>query len=746
MTSSTVQPPSPAGGGSPDNDSTAPLLGAPEIDALARGTHASPFSVLGQHQCHEGWVIRSFQPTARELVVISEAGQRLTMPRIHDAGLFELRLQEPAGRYRLEISDGHGSREIIDAYSLPSAIGEVDRHLFNEGTHQQLYNLLGPQAITHAGVAGVNFAVWAPNATRVSVVGNFNRWDGRVHGMRAHPGSGLWDIFIPGLGDGTLYKLQLHGPGGELLPLKHDPYARYFEQAPANASIVHVSRYEWTDAEYLEQRSIGDPLRKPMSVYEVHAGSWRRHDDGRPYSWSELVDNLIPHLVDNGFTHIELMPISEHPFTGSWGYQPIGLFAPTSRFGSPDDFRYFVDRCHAAGIGVIMDWVPAHFPTDAHGLGLFDGTHLYEHADPRQGMHQDWNTLIFNFGRREVSNYLLSNAVYWIREFHLDGLRVDAVASMLYLDYSRKDGEWIPNEYGGRENLEAIAFLRRMNELVQAEGGLTLAEESTSFPGVSHAPPDGLGFTFKWNMGWMHDILSYMSQDPIHRQYHQNNLTFGLIYAFSENFILPFSHDEVVYGKGSLINKMPGDDWQKFANLRACYGLMFTYPGKKLMFMGCELGQYSEWSHDGSVHWYLLGRSRHAGMLALVGDLNRLYCEQAALYETDCDGNGFEWIDCDDAAQSVISYYRYSQDRQQATITICNFTPVVRENYRIGVNAAGTYRELINTDAEKYGGSGQRNSTDGVITATSEPQHGRPASVSLTLPPLGVLVLQAVGE
>ena len=436
------------------------------------------------------------------------------------------------------------------------------------------------------------------------------------------------------------------------------------------------------------------------------------------------------------------MPVTEHPFTGSWGYQPIGLFAPTSRFGSPDAFRYFVDRCHAAGIGVIMDWVPAHFPTDAHGLGLFDGTHLYEHADPRQGMHQDWNTLIYNFGRREVCNYLLSNAVYWIREFHLDGLRVDAVASMLYLDYSRKDGEWIPNRHGGRENLEAIDFLKRMNDLVQAEGGITLAEESTSFPAVSRpTSEDGLGFTFKWNMGWMHDILSYMSEDPIHRQYHHNNLTFGLVYAFSENFLLPFSHDEVVYGKGSLINKMPGDDWQKFANLRACFGLMFSYPGKKLMFMGCELAQGSEWSHDGSVHWNLLDRPMHAGMLSLVRDLNTLYRGEPALHETDCDGNGFEWIDCQDAAQSVVSFYRYSKDRQRATITVCNFTPVVRSDYAIGVNSAGTYRELINTDADQYGGSGQVNGE--LVVALDEPMHNRPASLALKLPPLGIVVLQA---
>ena len=718
------------------------VLDRHDVEALAQGLHGQPFSVLGQHRSAGGFVVRTLQPGADSVALIDETGSRQAMSRIHESGLFELQREDGAGRYQLALSIGETTREIVDPYALPSAIGEIDRHLFNEGTHQQLHELLGSHAMTHAGVDGVQFAVWAPNARRVSVVGPFNDWDARVHAMRAHPASGLWDIFIPELGDGTLYKLQLHGPDGQLLPLKHDPYARYFEQAPANASIVHVSSFEWTDAAYLEQRGVGDALARPMSLYEVHVGSWRRHDDDRSYSWNELADNLIPYLDENGFTHVELMPITEHPFTGSWGYQPIGLFAPTSRFGSPDAFRHFVDRCHAAGIGVIMDWVPAHFPTDEHGLGLFDGTHLYEHADPRQGMHQDWNTLIYNFGRREVCNYLLSNAVYWIREFHLDGLRVDAVASMLYLDYSRKEGEWIPNRHGGRENLEAIDFLRRMNDLVQAEGGITLAEESTSFPGVSRpTSEDGLGFTFKWNMGWMHDILSYMSEDPIHRQYHHNNLTFGLVYAFSENFLLPFSHDEVVYGKGSLINKMPGDEWQQFANLRACFGLMFCYPGKKLMFMGCELAQGSEWSHDGSVHWNLLDRPQHAGMLTLVRDLNMLYRNEPALHETDCDGNGFEWIDCQDAGQSVVSFYRYSKDRQRATITVCNFTPIVRRDYAVGVNTAGTYRELLNTDAERYGGSGQLN--DELVVALDEPLHNRPASVALTLPPLGIVVLQA---
>ena len=451
----------------------------------------------------------------------------------------------------------------------------------------------------------------------------------------------------------------------------------------------------------------------------------------------------MPYLVENGFTHVELMPITEHPYAPSWGYQPIGLYAPTSRFGSPDDFRWFVDSCHVAGIGVVMDWVPAHFPTDAHGLGQFDGTHLYEHADPRQGFHQDWNTLIYNFGRREVANYLLSNAVYWVREFHLDGLRVDAVASMLYLDYSRDEGEWIPNEHGGRENLEAIAFLKRMNELVHAEGAMTFAEESTSFPRVSHPTwADGLGFTFKWNMGWMHDTLDYFSHDPAYRKYHHNSLTFGMIYAFSENFILPFSHDEVVYGKGSMIGKMPGDEWQKFANLRALYAFMFTYPGKKLSFMGGEFAQHAEWAHEGSLHWHLLEQPMHKGVQTLVRDLNALYADHPALHESDHDGRGFEWIDCEDAAQSIVSFYRRSLDGTRATITVCNFTPVIRSGYRIGVDEPGRYVERLNTDADGYGGSGQGNG--GAIEAREEPQHERPCSLVLTLPPLGVLVLEKV--
>ena len=711
------------------------------IDQIVTGTHSDPFSVLGPHRDGERFVARSFQPTANALVLIASDGSRHEMQKIHNHGLFEVVVKKDVGRYRLELSevsdngvDG-ASRQLVDAYSLPSRFGEIDRHLFAEGLHQDLYKVLGSSVCTHETHLGTQFSVWAPNARRVSVVADFNRWDGRVHVMRSHPGSGIWDIFIPCVGAGALYKFEIVGANGDLLPLKHDPFAEYFEQAPANSSIVYQSQFTWSDDDYLQRNRGRDMRQVPMSIYEVHAGSWRRHEDGTPLSYRELADELLTYVLELGYTHIELLPITEHPFDGSWGYQPIGLFAPTSRFGSPDDFRYFVDACHAANIGVIMDWVPAHFPTDAHGLGQFDGTHLFEHADPRQGMHQDWQTLIFNYGRQEVCNYLLANAVYWIREFHLDGLRVDAVASMLYLDYSREAGEWIPNEFGGRENLEAIAFLKRMNEWVHAIGGFTMAEESTSFPGVSHPTyNNGLGFTFKWNMGWMHDILDYFSKDPIYRQHHQNNLTFGLMYAFSENFSLPFSHDEVVHGKGSMIGKMAGDEWQSFANLRALYTFMYTYPGKKLNFMGGEFAQHHEWQHDGSLHWHLAAEPMHAGMSRLVGDLNRLYTNTEALFETDCSSDGFEWIDCDDSEHSIIAFYRYSIDGSRRVVTLCNFTPLVHEAYTFQLKQSGSYKEIFNSDAAIYGGSGVGN----LGTVTTDDQAG----LCVTLPPLACLIFE----
>ncbi len=714
-----------------------------EVNALAAGQHGSPFAVLGCHPIdNDTAIVRTFQPKATAVTFIGADEQPVPLNRVHDGGVFEAIVSRPVLQYSLQCSRDEYQWDTIDAYSFPSLLGDTDRYLFAEGNHYELHHHLGSHLTSNQGVDGVQFAVWAPNAKRVSVVGPFNEWDGRVHVMRSHPGNGLWDIFIPRLASGTLYKFEIIDAHGTCLPLKHDPYAPYFEQPPGNASIVFESAFVWSDHEHMASRADANPLQQPISVYEVHAGSWQRNVNGDSLNYRELADTLIPYVLDSGFTHIELLPITEHPLTASWGYQPIGMFAPTSRFGSPDDFRYFVDCCHNAGLGVIMDWVPAHFPSDAHGLGQFDGTALYEHADPRQGLHKDWNTLIFNFGRNEVANYLISNALYWIQEFHLDGLRVDAVASMLYLDYSREHGEWIPNEHGGNHNNDAIVFLKRMNEAVHLAGGLTFAEESTSFPQVSHPTYDGgLGFTFKWNMGWMHDTLEYFQRDPAHRQYHQDNLTFGLLYAFSENFQLPFSHDEVVHGKGSLLNKMPGDDWQKRANLRALLALMFTYPGKKLLFMGCEIGQYTEWAHDGSVHWDLLNNEGHAGLHQLVKDLNTLYKTNPALHSSDCDQRGFDWIDCADAEHSVISFKRTSTVNDEQLVVVCNFTPVVRDAYRIGVPSSGTWKEVLNSDASAYAGSGVGHA--GAVESTGVACHGQPDSLELKLPPLSVLVFQA---
>jgi len=713
------------------------------IEDIVNAALTDPFAIFGVHQLDNGFVVRTFQPTATSVEFVDDDTNAVSaMNAIGTDGLFELQLPSNPKKYRFKCSKASDTWYLLDPYAYPSAIGALDHHLFGEGTHQQLYRILGSHVTMINGTSGVHFGVWAPNAKRVSVIGDFNQWDGRAHPMRKNSDTGIWDIFIPEIGSHALYKYELLGSNDTVLPLKNDPFARYFEQAPDNASIVFESEFIWSDDQYLQSRSEKNPVDSPISIYEVHAGSWRFNDRGQPLSYRELSDALIPYVADNNFTHIELMPITEHPFTGSWGYQPIGLFAPTSRFGSPDDFRYFVDQCHRNNIGVIIDWVPAHFPTDEHGLGLFDGTHLYEHADPRQGFHQDWETLIYNYGRREVANYLFSNAVYWIKEFHIDGLRVDAVASMLYLDYSREEGQWIPNEQGGRENLEAIAFLKRMNELVHAEGGITLAEESTSFPGVSHPThSNGLGFTFKWNMGWMHDTLEYLRKDPTYRKYHHNSLTFGLIYAFSENFLLPFSHDEVVYGKGALLNKMPGDDWQRFANLRTCFAYQFMYPGKKLMFMGCEIGQSAEWSHDGTVHWDLLNQDANRQMLDLVRDLNKLYVSEPSLHEGDCHSQGFEWIDCADFEQSVISFYRRATgDKRDHTIVVCNFTPMPRHNYRLGVNDNAEYVEILNTDAACYGGSDVGNMTS--VLAEPLECHGKACSIELTLPPLAVIVLR----
>ena len=631
----------------------------------------------------------------------------------------------------------------------PQAFGHVltdyDLHLLGEGTHYRAWDRLGCRRATVHGVIGVHFAVWAPNAQAVSLVGDFNDWDAGAHPMRQLVPSGIWERFVPGLADGVCYKYEVRGTDGQVAQ-KVDPYARHFEVPPRTASIVWTSSgHEWRDGDWMRDRAAaGGWHDRPLSTYEVHLGSWRRHsDDGRSFTYRELADTLVPYVRDIGFTLIELLPVMEHPFAGSWGYQVVGFFAPTSRFGTPDDFRYFVDVCHQQGLGVILDWVPGHFPKDGHGLARFDGTALYEHADPRQGEHLDWGTLVFNYGRDEVRTFLISNALYWLEEFHVDGLRVDAVASMLYLDYSRPEGGWRPNCYGGRENLEAVAFLKQLNTVVHGRvpGVVTIAEESTSWPAVSRPTyAGGLGFTYKWNMGWMHDMLAYASLDPVHRQFHHEQITFSMLYAFSENFVLPFSHDEVVHGKRSMLDKMPGDLWQKHATLRALYGYFFGHPGKKLMFMGAEFGQWREWNHDGGLDWYLLQDPMHDGLHRWVRDLNRVYREQPSLHEVDFQGEGFAWIDCLDSQHSVVSFLRRARDPRDFTVMVVNFTPVPRERYRIGVPEAGWYRELLNSDAELYGGSNVGNA--GGLAAEPVPAHHLPYSLSLTVPPLGCVLLK----
>jgi 1,4-alpha-glucan branching enzyme len=633
-----------------------------------------------------------------------------------------------------------------DAYRFGPVLGELDIHLLVEGNHLRVFEKLGSHVATFDGVEGASFAVWAPNAKRVSVVGDFNGWDGRCHPMRVRLECGVWEIFLPGVKVGAPYKYEIKDRFGNLLAEKADPFALEAEIPPKTASLVpDPAPYEWQDQEWMARRQHQHDRDAPITIYEVHLGSWRRKpEEGDRYlTYRELADELVDYAKDLGFTHIELMPIHEFPFDGSWGYQPVGMFAPTSRFGKPNDFRYLVDRCHQAGLGLLIDWVAGHFPSDAHGLVYFDGTHLYEHSDPRKGKHMDWDTLIYNYGRREVSNFLLSNALYWMEEYHIDGLRVDAVASMLYLDYSRKENEWIPNMFGGRENLEAIDFIKRMNELVYGhhEGVMTIAEESTSWPMVSRPTYlGGLGFGYKWNMGWMNDTLRYMCKEPIHRRYHHNLLTFGLLYAFTENFILPISHDEVVHGKGSLLSKMPGDSWQKFANLRTYLAFMWTMSGKKLLFMGCEFGQGEEWNHNKSLDWHLLDYPLQQGVQNVVRDLNHLYLSNPALYETDCFPEGFAWIDCHDSDNSVISYIRKARDPEDFVVIVCNFTPVVRDAYRIGVPKDGPYAEVLNTDAACYAGSGVGNA--GRVDAEAWEAHGHPYSVSLTLPPLAAVILK----
>jgi 1,4-alpha-glucan branching enzyme len=720
------------------------------ILAIVEARHGDPFGFLGLHEAKDGLILRTFQPWAERMEVLDRETREVIaeLPRVHPAGFFggPIKSRKHRFSYRLRAYTREGlSHEFEDPYRFPTVLGELDIHLLGEGNHLRSYEKLGAHLIEHEGASGVAFAVWAPSAKRVSVIGDFNGWDGRRHPMRVHPSCGVWEIFVPELAPGEAYKYEILGQHGHLLPLKADPYAAQSELPPRTASIVAApSRHEWRDQDWMARRAERNDRAAPISIYEVHLGSWRRRpeDGNRFLTYRELAQELVPYARDLGFTHLELLPITEFPFDGSWGYQPIGLFAPTSRFGTPDDFRFFMDACHEAGIGVLLDWVPGHFPTDPHGLGRFDGTALYEHEDWRQGFHKDWNTLIYNYGRREVANFLLSSALSWYDRYHLDGIRVDAVASMLYLDYSRKEGEWIPNRYGGRENLEAIDFLKRFNELSfgMNPGVTTAAEESTAWPAVSRPVYlGGLGFGFKWNMGWMHDTLRYMSKAPVHRKYHHNDLTFGLLYAFSENFILPLSHDEVVHGKGSLLGRMPGDEWQRFANLRAYYAFMWTHPGKKLLFMGGEFGQSAEWNHNQSLDWHLLQYPVHRGVQLLIRDLNRLYREATALHELDCEAEGFQWIDAANWEESTLSYLRRGRDPKDVALVVCNLTPVPRDNYRIGCPAGGFWRERINTDAVEYGGSGVGNS--GRVEAEEVQFHGQPYSLRLRLPPLGVLVL-----
>ena len=721
------------------------VLSKAEVDALVVGQHHDPFAVLGLHKVGRSFVARAFVSGADTLTAHTLAGEKIgDLAKTHEAGFFEgavkLKDRQPL---RFEAANAGGKWNVIDPYSFGPVLGPLDDYYVAQGTHLRLYDKMGAHVISHEGATGVHFAVWAPNAQRVSVIGDFNDWDGRRHVMRKRMGTGVWEIFLPGLAEDVKYKFEIIGADGVRLPLKADPYAFAAELRPNTASVVaSIENFQWTDGDYLTARAQRDARRAPMSIYEVHLGSWRKKDGNGFLSYDELASDLVNYVRELGFTHIELLPISEHPYDPSWGYQPTGLYAPTSRFGDPEGFARFVNAAHEAGIGIIIDWVPAHFPTDEFGLANFDGTALYEHADPRKGFHPDWNTAIYNFGRTEVQSFLINNALFWLEKYHIDGLRVDAVASMLYLDYSRKSGEWIPNERGGNENLEAIAFLKRMNEVCYGThpGIITIAEESTAFPGVSQPSySGGLGFGFKWNMGFMHDTLQYMSRDPIHRRHHHNDLTFGLLYAFTENFVLPLSHDEVVHGKGSLLSKMGGDTWAKFAGLRAYYAFMWAYPGKKLLFMGQEFAPWDEWSEAQSLDWHLLGFEPHKGVQTLVSDLNKLYTSSPAMHGRDCEGEGFQWLIADDYTNSVFAWVRWAGEAPPI-VCISNLTPVPRVGYGVPLPRAGRWIEKINSDALAYGGTGLGNG--GSVVAVAKETAGQPAGAIVTLPPMATLILE----
>lgn len=727
------------------------LLSPELVNQLIKGTCADVFSVLGMHPHESGQrQVSVFLPGALAVEVVSGATTRKLgdLLQIHEEGLFSgiipRKRQVP---YRLRVSYPESVIIKQDPYRFASLLDSTDLYLFNNGTQEQCWHFLGANHRVCDDVPGVLFAVWAPNARRVSLVCDVNHWDGRVHVMRKNPASGVWDIFLPDIPAGTCYKFEIIAADGRYLPLKSDPYARQMQLRPQNASVVaKQSEYVWQDKQWMDLRKNVSTHGAPVSIYEVHLGSWRQvpEENNRMLTYRELAQQLLPYVKELGFTHLQLMPVSEYPFEGSWGYQPIGLFAPTRRFGEPDDFRYFVDQAHAMGIGVLLDWVPGHFPEDAHGLARFDGSHLFEHADVRKGKHPDWETCIYNYGRAEVASFLISNALYWLDEFHIDGLRVDAVASMLYLDYSRKEGEWIPNHLGGRENIEAIEFLRNVNARAYFNfpGVMMIAEESTAWPGVTNfVERGGLGFGYKWNMGWMNDTLRYLARDPVHRKYHHNEMTFSLLYGFSENFILPLSHDEVVHGKHSIVDRVPGSDFDKFATLRAYYTFMWTHPGKKLMFMGDEFAQRKEWDHMQSLDWHLLEFGTHQGVRNLIGDLNHLYNNYPALYELDHSSEGFEWVDADNYLQSVFVYRRKSRVSGEQLLVVLNMTPIAHQQFRVGVPLAGYYSEKINTDAEHYGGSGQGNL--GGLQAVAVAAHGCSWSLELNLPPLSALIFSA---
>jgi 1,4-alpha-glucan branching enzyme len=722
-------------------------LDARAAEQLAAGAPVDPFAILGPHHIESGRVIRAYLPGADGVDLIAQSDGSFIASMVPGAadGLFEAHVGTHAP-YKMRIFWPGAVQETADPYAFGTLLSEFELYLFNEGRLFALADVFGAQLLTIDGVSGVRFAVWAPNARGVSVVGDFNAWDSRRHLMRVRYPSGVWELFIPHVSSGARYKFDIVGANGERLQ-KADPVARRAERPPATASIVaEPGKREFGDKYWMSTRAARHAIDEPMSIYEVHLASWVKGDDVALADWDLAIKRLIPYAMEMRFTHIELLPISEHPFGGSWGYQPLGLFAPTSRYGCPQDFARFVDACHAVGLGVIVDWVPAHFPTDAHGLARFDGTALYEHLDPREGFHRDWNTFIYNFGRREVQGFLIASALFWLEEFHVDGLRVDAVASMLYRDYSREAGEWIPNIHGGRENIEAIDFLRHLNGVVKERcpGAMMIAEESTAWPGVTQPVENGgLGFSYKWNMGWMHDTLRYMARDPIHRAHHHDDITFGLLYAFSEKFILPISHDEVVHGKGSLIGKMPGDAWQRFANLRAYLSFMWAHPGKKLLFMGGEIGQSHEWSHDGEVEWLLLKSELNGGVQRLVRDLNRIYTAEASLHQRDTEAGGFRWIIGDDRVNSVFAFLRLGCDGASPVLVVCNMSPVPRPDYRIGVPAPGAWREIFNSDASIYGGSNVENA--GQVLAEDYPSHGEAKSLKIILPPLAVVLFRHEG-